>query len=168
MIDNFQFGFRDWYTINGSHRSLWQHWTRKVTDPNWCGPKGTKLALTIQSEQPNVLGIVLHVNTWRHYRGKKRTYMAEVKLKGGGAETVTVGLAEFKKYNRRQAVEKLGGVGSTWPRGQGHDSRSQTGRSDRRSLAGVAAGIQATGVGDGKRLRKHGGKAGEELKAKGN
>ena len=50
----------------------------------------------IQSEQPNVLGIVLHENTWRHYRGKKRTYMAEVKLKGDEAETVTVGLAEFK------------------------------------------------------------------------
>jgi len=43
-----------------------------------------------------VLGIVLHENTWRHYRGKKRTYMAEVKLKGDEAETVTVGLAEFK------------------------------------------------------------------------
>ena len=43
-----------------------------------------------------MLGIVLHENTWRHYRGKKRTYMAEVKLKGDEAETVTVGLAEFK------------------------------------------------------------------------
>ena len=39
-----------------------------------------------------MLGIVLHENTWRHYRGKKRTYMAEVKLKGDEAETVTVGL----------------------------------------------------------------------------
>lgn len=96
VIDNFQRGFHDWYTINGNHRPLWQHWTRKVTDPKWRGPKGAKLALTIQCEQPNVLGIVLHENTWRHYRGKKRTYVAEVKLKGGKAETVTVGLSDFK------------------------------------------------------------------------
>jgi len=96
VIDDFKFGFRDWYTVNGNHRPLWQHWTRKVTDPKWRGPKGAKLALTIQSEQPNVLGIVLHENTWRHYRGKKRTYVAQVKLKGGKAETVTVGLSDFK------------------------------------------------------------------------
>jgi hypothetical protein len=43
-----------------------------------------------------MLGIVLHENMWRHYRGKKRTYMAEVKLKGNEAETVTVGLSDFK------------------------------------------------------------------------
>ena len=71
-------------------------WTRKLTDPKWRGPQGAKLALTIQSEQPNVLGIVLHENTWRHYRGKKRTYVAEVKLKGGKPETVTVDLRDFK------------------------------------------------------------------------
>ena len=96
VIDDFQFGFRDWYTINGNHRPLWQHWTRKVTDPKWRGPKGAKLALTIQSEQPNVLGIVLHENTWRSYRGKRRTYVTEVKLKGGKPERVTVGLSDFK------------------------------------------------------------------------
>ena len=96
IIDDFKGGFHDWYTINGNHRPLWQHWTRKVTDPKWRGPKGAKLALTIQSEQPNVLGIVLHENTWRHYRGKKRTYVAEVKLKGGKEETVTVDLSDFK------------------------------------------------------------------------
>ena len=96
VIDNFQFGFRDWYTINGTHRPLWQHWTRKVTDPKWRGPKDAKLALTIQSEQPNVLGIVLHENTWRNYRGKKRTYVAEVKLKGGKVETVALSLSDFR------------------------------------------------------------------------
>ena len=55
-----------------------------------------KLALTIQSEQPNVLGVVLHENTWRQYRGKKRTYVAEMKLKGGKAETVSLALTDFK------------------------------------------------------------------------
>jgi hypothetical protein len=96
VINDFKRGFHDWYTINGNHRPLWQHWTRKVTDPKWRGPKGAKLALTIQSEQPNVLGIVLHENTWRHYRGKKRTYVAEVNLKGGKAETVTLDFGDFK------------------------------------------------------------------------
>ena len=76
--------------------------------------------------------------------------MAEVKLKCDEAETVTVGLAEFKNIT------------------DGHDSRRQTGRRGRLSLAAGAARIQATGVGDGKRLRKHGEKAGKELKAKGN
>jgi hypothetical protein len=96
IIDDFRRGFHDWYTINGNHRPLWQHWTRKVTDPKWRGPKGAKLALMIQSEQPNVLGIVLHENTWRRYRGKKRTYVAEVNLKGGKGETVTLDLGDFK------------------------------------------------------------------------
>jgi len=96
LIDDFKRGFHDWYTLGGNHRSLWQHWTRKVTDPKWRGPKGAKLALTIQSEQPNMLGIVLHENTWRNYRGKKRTYVAEVKFKGGTVETVTLGLGDFK------------------------------------------------------------------------
>ena len=96
IIDDFRRGFHDWYTINGNHRPLWQYWTRKVTDPKWRGPKDAKLALTIQSEQPNVLGIVLHENTWRRYRGKKRTYVAEVKLKGGKGETVTLDLGDFK------------------------------------------------------------------------
>jgi len=96
VIDDFKRGFHDWYTINGTHRPLWQHWTRKVTDPKWRGPKDAKLALTIQSEQPNVLGIVLHENTWRHYRGKKRSYVAEAKLKGGQTETVALDLSDFK------------------------------------------------------------------------
>ena len=61
-----------------------------MTDPKWRGPQGAKLALTTQSEQPNVLGIVLHENTWRSYRGKRRTYVTEVKFKGGKLETVTV------------------------------------------------------------------------------
>ena len=90
LIDDFKRGFHDWYTLSGNHRPLWQHWTRKVTDPKWRGPKGAKLTLALQSEQPNVLGIVLHENTWRRYRGKKRTYVAEAKLKGGKTETVTL------------------------------------------------------------------------------
>ena len=108
VIDNFQSGFRDWYTINGNHRPLWQHWTRKVTDPKWRGPKDAKLALTIQSEQPNVLGIVLHENTWRHYRGKKRTYVAEVNLKGSKAETVTVDLSDFKNVTDGEPLKSWG------------------------------------------------------------
>ena len=96
VIDDFNRGFHDWYTINGNHRPSWQHWTRKVTDPKWRGPQGAKLALTIQSEQPNVLGVVLHENTWRQYRGKKRTYVAEMKLKGGKPETVSLALTDFK------------------------------------------------------------------------
>jgi hypothetical protein len=123
VIDDFKRGFHDWYTINGNHRPLWQHWTRKVTDPIWRGPKGAKLALTIQSEQPNVLGIVLLENTWRNYRGKKRTYVAEAKLKGGQTETVALDLSDFKNVTdgvplkNWEELDQLGLVAKTTIRG---------------------------------------------------
>jgi len=123
LIDDFERGFHDWYTLGGNHRPLWQHWTRKVTDSKWRGPKGAKLALTIQSEQPNVLGIVLHENTWRNYRGKKRTYVAEIKLKGGKAEIVSLALTDFKNVTdgeplkNWEQLDELGLVAKTTLRG---------------------------------------------------
>ena len=96
VIDDFTRGFHDGFTINGNHRPLWQHWTRKVTDPKWRGPKGAALALTIQSEKPNVVAFVLKENAWRGYRGKQREYFAEARLKGGAMETVALGLNDFK------------------------------------------------------------------------
>ncbi|MDC0143957.1 acetylxylan esterase [Verrucomicrobia bacterium] len=123
VIDDFKRGFHDWYALGGNQRPLWQYWTRKVTDPKWRGPKGAKLALTIQSEQPNVLGMVLHENTWRRYRGKNRTYVAEVKLKGGTAETVTLGLGDFKNVTdgvplkNWEQLDELGLVANTTIRG---------------------------------------------------
>ena len=118
VIDDFKNGFRDWYTLNGNHRPLWQHWTRKVTDPKWRGPQGAKLALTIQSEQSNVLGVVLHENTWRQYRGKKRTYVAEMKLKGGKAETVSLALTDFKNVTDGEPLKNWGSWMNSvlWPR----------------------------------------------------
>ena len=83
VIDDFKRGFHDWFTINGNHRPLWQHWTRKVTDPKWRGPDGARLALTLRSEKPNVLAFVLKENAWRNYRGKRREYVAEARVKGG-------------------------------------------------------------------------------------
>jgi hypothetical protein len=96
VIDDFTRGFHDWFTINGNNRPLWQHWTRKVTDPKWRGPDGAVLALTIQSQKPNVLAFVLKENAWRGYRGKERVYVAEARLKGGAVETVRLGLSDFK------------------------------------------------------------------------
>ena len=123
VIDDFKRGFHDWYTINGNHRPLWQHWTRKVTDHKWRGPIGAKLALTIQSDQPNMLGIVLHENKWRKYRGKKRTYVSEVKLIGGKAETLVWGLSDFKNLTDDlplkswDELDELGFVARTTIRG---------------------------------------------------
>ena len=123
LIDDFKRGFHDWYTLGGNNRPLWQHWTRKVTDPKWRGPKGAKLTLALQSEQPNVLGIVLHENTWRRYRGKKRTYVAEAKLKGGKTETVAFDLGDFKNVTdgvplkNWEQLDELGLVAKTTIRG---------------------------------------------------
>ena len=99
VIDDFKRGFHDWFIINGNNRSLWQHWTRKVTDPKWRGPEGAKLALTLQSEKPNVLAFVLKENVWRNYRGKQREYIAEVRIKGGAVETVILELKNFKSVS---------------------------------------------------------------------
>jgi hypothetical protein len=99
VIDDFKRGFHDWFIINGNNRSLWQHWTRKVTDPKWRGPEGARLALTLQSKKPNVLGFVLKENVWRNYRGKQREYVAEVRIKGGAVETVILELKNFKSVS---------------------------------------------------------------------
>jgi hypothetical protein len=105
LIDDFKRGFHDWYSLNGNHQSLWQHWTRKVTDAIYRGPDKALLSLRIHSEQPNSFVVVLQQNTWRAYRGKKGTYVAVVNLKGGEPETIRLSPADFKEVQTGAALQ---------------------------------------------------------------
>jgi hypothetical protein len=69
LIDDFTHGLRDWYQLNAGNLTHQQLWTRKVTDPLWRGPDGSKLVLTLKIPQTNRLHIVLQQNEWRSYRG---------------------------------------------------------------------------------------------------
>jgi cephalosporin-C deacetylase-like acetyl esterase len=105
LIDDFERGFHDWYSLNQNHPSLWQHWTRKMTDSMFRGPREARLSLRIQSEQPNSFVLVLQQNTWRAYRGKKGTYMAVVDLKGGKPETIRLNPADFKEVQTGNTLQ---------------------------------------------------------------
>jgi len=105
LIDDFKRGFQDWYSLNKNHTSLWQHWTRKVTDSMFRGPDEARLSLRMQSEQPNSFVLVLQQNTWRAYRGKKGTYMAVVDLKGGKPETIRLNPADFKEVQTGNTLQ---------------------------------------------------------------
>ena len=97
LLDDFTHGWRDWYQLNVGNRDHWQHWTRKVTDPKWRGPDGTRLALTLRVAEPNRMTIVAIENEWRSYRGPRRTYTAEVTLRGATeAQTLAFAPGDFK------------------------------------------------------------------------
>lgn len=97
LLDDFQHGWRDWYQLNAGNRDHWQHWTRKVTDPKWRGPDGTRLALTLRVAEPNRMTIVAIENEWRSYRGPRRTYTAEVTLPGATeVQTLAFAPGDFK------------------------------------------------------------------------
>jgi len=51
IIDDFTHGTRDWYVLNAGNATHQQLWTRKVTDPLWRGPEGSKLQITLKLPQ---------------------------------------------------------------------------------------------------------------------
>jgi dienelactone hydrolase len=107
LIDDFSHGWRDWYTLNEGHSTLWQRWTRKLTDPAWRGPDGAALALTLEMKESNRLTFVIQENEWRRYRGKKRTFVCEKEIPGAtGPQTVSLSLTDFK--------DEAGESPSTW------------------------------------------------------
>ncbi|MDA9962546.1 acetylxylan esterase [Opitutales bacterium] len=105
LIDDFKRGFHDWYSLNKNHQSLWQHWTRKVTDAMYRGPEKALLSLEMESERPNSFVVVLQQNTWRAYRGKKGTFVSVVDLQGGKPETVRLRSDDFKEVQTGTALQ---------------------------------------------------------------
>jgi hypothetical protein len=84
LIDAFDSAhqMRDWYTINADHPTLVQHWTRKLTDPAYQGPKGARLQLKLRMPTTNTLTFVIIQNEWRSYRGPRKTFVCEREVTG--------------------------------------------------------------------------------------
>lgn len=95
-IDDFSAGWRDWYVLNADHPGLWQRWTRKVTDPAWRGPAGSRLAIELEMPLTNRLTFVVVENEWRSERGPRRTFSCTRTIDGGAVpRTLTLGLDDF-------------------------------------------------------------------------
>ncbi len=96
LIEDFTHGLGDWYVLNAGNATHQQFWTRKVTDPLWRGPDGSKLQITLKMPQTNRLHIVLQQNEWRSYRGQRRTYVCSREIEGADAQqTLTLDLSDF-------------------------------------------------------------------------
>jgi hypothetical protein len=96
LIDDFTHGTRDWYALNAGNATHQQLWTRKLTDPLWRGPEGSKLHITLKLPQTNRLSIVLQQNEWRSYRGQRRTFVCTREIPASEADqTLTLDLKDF-------------------------------------------------------------------------
>jgi dienelactone hydrolase len=96
LIDDFAHGWRDWYRLNIGNPEHWKNWTRKVTDPAWRGPEGTKLAVTLAMPRTNTITVVLVENEWRSERGPRRTFTCSREVQGGsGPQTLAFAPADF-------------------------------------------------------------------------
>jgi dienelactone hydrolase len=96
LIDDFRHGWRDWYRLNPTNPVHWQNWTRKVTDPAWRGPAGSRLAVTLALPQTNRITVVLVENEWRPERGPRRTFTCTREILGQPEpQTLLFELADF-------------------------------------------------------------------------
>ena len=88
----------DWYRINWGHPDLWSLYTRKVKDPKWRGPKGSKLRFEIKASEASWLAVKFMSNDWGAFAaGPKAEYavVTELKVTDGWA-TVEVDLADVR------------------------------------------------------------------------
>jgi dienelactone hydrolase len=96
VIEDFAHGLRDWYELNAGNLTHHQRWTRKISDPLYRGPQGSKLALTVKMPQTNRLNIVLQQNEWRSYRGPRRTFVCTREIPGSDSpQTLSFALSDF-------------------------------------------------------------------------
>jgi len=112
LVEDFSEGFRDWFVLSGDNPHHWVYSTRKITDPKWRGPSGARLSLKLRSQEDNKLVLVLFENEWRGYRGRRRTYAAEVSLQGTNDwQRIALETQDFKQVNkdgREDTKESLG------------------------------------------------------------
>lgn len=95
VIDDFRFGWQDWYSLSPGNPHHWEYSTRKLNDPRWQGQNGQRLVLNVQVEEPNELLIVLTENFFRSYRGKSQEFAAVVKLSGVEMQTISLTPDDF-------------------------------------------------------------------------
>ncbi len=106
LIDDFQHGFRDWYTLSPDNCHHWQYWTRKITDPKWRGQSGCRLAFDVKVEKANELVVVITNSFFRPYRGKQQDFAAVVKLSGGESwQSVALSPGDFRAVGSHERLE---------------------------------------------------------------
>lgn len=97
LIDDFARGFQDWYRLSAENPHHWEFSTRKISDPKWRGPAGSRLTLEVQCGKPNELIVIVTDNFFRSYRGRQQEFVAVVKLLGGDAwQTVSLRPQDFR------------------------------------------------------------------------
>ncbi len=97
LIDDFKRGWHDWYRFSETNTEHWENWTRKVTDPQWRGPDGASLQITLTTSQANTLIVVATENEWRNYRGTRNTFVCRKPLPANPKpHTITLSAADFK------------------------------------------------------------------------
>jgi hypothetical protein len=97
LIDDGSRGWRDWYQLNWDHLPLWQAFTRKMHDPKWRGPDGSRLAVDVKATGDCTLVLTFHTNNWNAFPGKPAgVYTAEKILRASDQwQTVSVGMDEL-------------------------------------------------------------------------
>jgi hypothetical protein len=94
MIDDGTRGWRDWYRSNWGHPPLWRAFTRKLRDPTWRGPDGSKLVFDIRCEADNQLVVEFETNGWGGVeKGKPTVSYNAVKLLKGSPDWQTVSVS---------------------------------------------------------------------------
>lgn len=97
LIDDFNSLWSDWYRLEPQHPFEWEYSTRKLSDPKWQGKTGQRLAIEVESMQPNDLVVVVTENCFRSYRGAMQEYIAIVHLNGGSkVESLSLTLKDFQ------------------------------------------------------------------------
>ena len=105
LIEDFAHGFQDWYRLSADNPHHWEFSTRKIGDPKWRGPTGSRLTLDVQSEKPNELVMAITDNVFRSYRGKQQEFATVVKLPGGDDwHTVSLRARDFRLVDGEAAM----------------------------------------------------------------
>lgn len=105
LIDDFAHGFQDWYLLSADNPHHWEFSTRKIGDPKWRGPQGSRLTLDAKSDKPNELVVIITDNFFRSSRGRQQEFAAVVKLPGGDQwQTVSLSPQDFRLVNGETAM----------------------------------------------------------------
>lgn len=83
VVDDFVHGWEDWYRLEPANPHHWEFSTRKVGDPRWRGPEGSRLSIDVETGEDNDLVVILTENFFRSTRGPQREFVATVRLRGG-------------------------------------------------------------------------------------
>ena len=105
LIDDFSHGFQDWYLLSPDNPHHWEFSTRKINDPKWRGPAGSRLTLEVKCDKPNELVVIFTEDFFRSYRGKQQEFAAVVKLRGGDDwHTVSLSAEDFRLVDGEMAM----------------------------------------------------------------